>query len=122
MADGGWQMAEAGGCGHPRSRHPRSRPLAKPPSGEARPPALAHHLLGTLFVQYTIEARELTTPRSLFDPHTIVEAPSERDAIQRYVEECHAELVSMTKPPNGGESIATIKREDAIVLVRVYAA
>ena len=110
-------MAEAGGCGHQRSR-----PLAKPPSGEARHPALAHHLLGTLFVQYTIEARELTTPRSLFDPHTIVEAPSERDAIQRYVEECHAELVSMTKPPNGGESIATIKREDAIVLVRVYAA
>lgn len=84
---------------------------------------LAHRLLDAFCrMQYTIEARELTTPRSLFDPHTIVEAPSERDAIQRYVEECHAELVSMTKPPNGGESIATIKKEDAIVLVRVYAA
>ena len=73
-------------------------------------------------MQYTIEARVLTTPRSVFDAHTIVEAPSERDAIQRYVQERDAELVSMTKPPNGGESIATVKKEDAIVLVRVYAA
>jgi hypothetical protein len=118
MADGGWQKVGW------------TWPSAKPPSGEARhPPAIRHPpsiWLATCsarcFVQYTIEARDLTTPRSLFDPHTIVEAPSERDAIQRYVDELHAELVSMIKPPNGGESIATIKKEDAIVLVRVYAA
>jgi hypothetical protein len=119
MADG----RKSGGRGHQRSRHPAKPAICHLPS------AIRHRAsiwLATCsarcFVQYTIEARDLTTPRSLFDPHTIVEAPSERDAIQRYVDELHAELVSMIKPPNGGESIATIKKEDAIVLVRVYAA
>jgi hypothetical protein len=57
----------------------------------------------------------------VFDSPTIVEASDERDAIQRYVEQRDAELVSMIKPSGAGESIATIRREDAIVLVRVYA-
>jgi hypothetical protein len=73
-------------------------------------------------LQFTIEARELTRPRSAFDGQTIVEANDESDAITRYVEERNAELVSLTTPPSGGESIATVRKEDTILLVRVYAA
>jgi len=73
-------------------------------------------------LQYTIEARELTTPRSAFDGHTIVEASNENDAITQYVRQRDAELVSITTPPNSTESIATVKKEETILLVRVYAA
>jgi len=73
-------------------------------------------------LQYTIEARELTTPRSAFDGRCVVEASNEDDAITRYVQEREAELVSFSKPSHSGESIATVKKEDTIVLVRVYTA
>jgi hypothetical protein len=73
-------------------------------------------------LQFTIEARELARPRSAFDGQTIVEASDASDAITRYVKEQDAELVSITRPPSGGESIATVRKEDTILLVRVYAA
>lgn len=79
-------------------------------------------------MQYTIETRELTneyTHRPAFDVEartTMVEASDEAEALDQYVRETASELVSLTKPQRGAESIATVKREDAVYLVRVYAA
>ena len=79
-------------------------------------------------MQYTIETRELTngsTTRRRPDSsplRTIVIAHDPDDAISQYVRESAAELVSFTHPANGQESIATVKMEDAMFLVRVYAA
>jgi len=75
-------------------------------------------------MQYTIEARELTN-RSAYDmqsQRTVVVAKDADDAIHQYVRERSAELVSFTQPARGEESIATVKKEDAVFLVRVYAA
>ena len=78
-------------------------------------------------MQYTIEARELTSESR----HRAVQGESRRmlidavdpnEAITQYVRESAAELVSFTRPGRGDESIATVKKEDTIFLVRVYAA
>jgi hypothetical protein len=78
-------------------------------------------------LQYTIEARELTSESR----HRAVQGESRRmlidavdpnEAITQYVRESAAELVSFTRPGRGDESIATVKKEDTIFLVRVYAA
>ena len=79
-------------------------------------------------MQYTIEARELTngsTHRPMMDMgarRTIVEADDADDAIHQFVRDSAAELVSFTRPQQSGESIATVKKEDAVFLVRVYTA
>jgi hypothetical protein len=79
-------------------------------------------------LQYTIEARELTnasTHRRRTDDgslRTVVMAKDADDAIHQYVRESEAELVSFTRPGRGQESIATVKKEDTVFLVRVYAA
>lgn len=79
-------------------------------------------------MQYTIEARELTneyTHRPMYDVEarrTVIEAGDADEAINQYVRESEAELVSFTKPIRGAESIATVKKEDTVFLVRVYAA
>lgn len=79
-------------------------------------------------MQYTIEARELTneyTHRPSYDVQsrrTVVEASDADEAISRFVQQNESELVSFTKPARGSESIATVKKEDTVFLVRVYAA
>lgn len=79
-------------------------------------------------MQYTIESRELTnesTRRHRDNPasvRTVVVAKDADEAIQRYVLESDAELVSFTDPGHGHESIATVKKKDCVYLVRVYAA
>lgn len=99
---------------------------------------MARDLLNLLFavsaksegerLQYTIEARELTneyTHRPAYDvesQRTIIEASDADDAISQFVRESECELVSCTRPARGMESIATVKKEDAVFLVRVYAA
>lgn len=78
-------------------------------------------------MQYTIEARELTnehTHRPAFDGQprrTTVEAGDADEAIHRYVRDFDGELVSYSSPARGQESIATVKKRDAVFLVRVYA-
>lgn len=78
-------------------------------------------------MQYTIEARELTneyTHRPATEARSrrlTVEAGTADEAISHYVREFQAELVSLTTPARGLESIATVKKEDAVFLVRVYA-
>jgi hypothetical protein len=79
-------------------------------------------------LQYTIEARELTneyTHRPAFDMEarrTVIDAVDADQAITQYVRESEAELVSFTSPGRSRESIATVRKEDTIFLVRVYAA
>jgi hypothetical protein len=71
-------------------------------------------------MQYTIESRQLSSDAS--SQRTFVEASDENEAISRYVSDSAAELVSFTTPPRGAESIATVKKEDRVFLVRVYTA
>lgn len=79
-------------------------------------------------MQYTIEARELTneyTHRPAYDMEsrrTVIDATDADEAINQYVRDSAAELVSFTRPARGQESIATVKKEDTVFLVRVYAA
>ena len=74
-------------------------------------------------MQYTIEARELSNTRSRphnADSRTVVVANDADEAIHQYVRDRKAELVSFTQPARGLESIATVKTEDTVFLVRVY--
>ncbi|HKO57858.1 MAG TPA: hypothetical protein VJ276_18465 [Thermoanaerobaculia bacterium] len=79
-------------------------------------------------MQYTIEARELTTesthrPAREEGPRRItVEATDAGEAIARFVQQNASELVSLSTPAVGRESIATVKKDDSVFLVRVYAA
>lgn len=79
-------------------------------------------------MQYTIEARELTneyTHRPSLDGRSrrmVIEAQSPDEAISQFVIENASELVSVTRPARGQESIATVKKDDSVYLVRVYAA
>ena len=79
-------------------------------------------------MQYTIEARELTneyTHRPAFDVEsrrTVIDAVDADEAITQYVRDSELELVSLTRPARSQESIATVKKEDTLYLVRVYAA
>jgi hypothetical protein len=71
-------------------------------------------------VQFTIESRKLTN--DVETKRTFIEAGSPDDAIGEFVRRNHSELVSLTKPVPGQESIATVKKDDSVFLVRVYAA
>lgn len=79
-------------------------------------------------VQFTIEARELTTETTLRSSshsrsrRTTIEAQTPDDAISQFVMQNHSELVSVSRPARGLESIATVKKDDSVFLVRVYAA
>ena len=77
-------------------------------------------------VQYTIESRPLTNeythrPAADAEPRqTRIEAASAEGAISEYVRQSQSELVSLTRPLTGRESIATVKKNDSVFLVRVY--
>ena len=72
-------------------------------------------------MQYTIESRQLTNEYSGTD-QTLIEAVSPDDAIGEFVRRNESELVSLHSPARGQESIATVKKNDSVYLVRVYAA
>lgn len=78
-------------------------------------------------MQYTIEARELTSesrqhhrPEGTGMRRFTLEAQDEGDAISQFVQGNESELVSF-QPMRGRESIATVKKDDSMYLVRVYA-
>jgi len=79
-------------------------------------------------LQYTIESRELTSERthripSVPEPRRMtIEASDPGEAINLFVGQDDAELVSFTNPRPGNESIATVRKNDSVFLVRVYAA
>lgn len=70
-------------------------------------------------VQFTIETRDLSNPRS---DRTTIEAANADDAITQFVRSNASELMSLTKPCDGRESIGTIRKNDSVLLVRVYSA
>lgn len=74
-------------------------------------------------MRYTIETRQLTcaqTRRREDGPQqTTVEARNADEAISKFVLASHSELVSFTEV-GGRESIATVRKEDSVFLVRVY--
>ena len=77
-------------------------------------------------VHYTIESRPLTTeythrPAVDDEPRQVLnEAANPESAISEYVRRSELELVSVTKPLTGRESVATVKKDDSVFLVRVY--
>jgi hypothetical protein len=74
---------------------------------------------------YTIEARELTneyTHRPSGDAElarTSIEAADPTEALTQFVRRHSSELVSLSRPL-GRESIATVKKDDSVYLVRIY--
>lgn len=79
-------------------------------------------------MQYTIESRELTSeythrfPSQQEPQRMTIEASDAGEAIHRFVDQDDSELVSFTNPRPGQESIATVRKNDSVYLVRVYAA
>jgi hypothetical protein len=72
-------------------------------------------------MQYTIESRQLTRrPTLQSDPQITIEAATPDEAVSEFVRRSQCELVSLARPIKGGESIATIKKDDAVFLLRVY--
>ena len=71
-------------------------------------------------MQFTIESRQLTN--DVETKQTFIEAGTAGDAIGGFVRQNDSELVSLTQPVPGQESIATVKKNDSVFLVRVYAA
>jgi hypothetical protein len=76
-------------------------------------------------LQYTIEARELTSesterPRGEEPARTIVEASDPGEAVREFARNSRSEVVSLTRPQAGRESIATMRKDDAVYLVRIY--
>lgn len=76
-------------------------------------------------LQFTIESRELTSSSN--DHHlepfsTTIDAENPDDAISAFVRQSESELVSFQKPAECRESIATVRKDDIVFLVRVYAA
>jgi hypothetical protein len=84
-----------------------------------------NHRNGGERLQYTIEARPLTseaTQRPSAAPEsssTTIEADDAGEALSYFMRDNDSELVSF-QPTPGRESIATIRRRDAVFLVRVY--
>jgi hypothetical protein len=79
-------------------------------------------------VQYTIEARQLSSeylpqrPSVDAEPHRmIVEADDAVEALSRFVRDDEFELVSF-QSVQGRESIATVRKNDLLYLIRVYSA
>lgn len=77
-------------------------------------------------MQFTIEARPLTSDTFSIGAgaqptQTMIEAVNPQDAISEFVRRDHCELVSFSSPARGRESIATVKKQDSVYLVRVYA-
>ena len=79
-------------------------------------------------MRYTIEARELTSGYTHRPSHdadlrrTVIEASDPDEAISQFVRLNDSELVSLSQPAPGRESIATVRKNDCVFLVRVYSA
>ena len=75
-------------------------------------------------MQFTIESRELTYSHAVrvAPTSTTIDADNPDDAITEFVRQSEYQLVSLQKPAEGRESIATLKKDDVVLLVRVYAA
>ncbi|MDQ6802043.1 MAG: hypothetical protein M3041_14555 [Acidobacteriota bacterium] len=74
-------------------------------------------------MQFTIESRELKLELAKSESRsTVIEAADRDSAIFEFVRRSASELVSFATPVRGRESIATVKKDDSVYLVRVYEA
>ena len=79
-------------------------------------------------MQYAIEARQLTgehSRRPVFEAERkaiIIEASTADEAISQFLSENNSELVSLSRPLRGSESIATVRKDDTVFLLRIYTA
>ena len=78
-------------------------------------------------MQFTIESRELTneshrSPANAEPKWATIDAADPDDAISQFVRQSDSKLVSFLKPSECRESIATVKKDDVVFLVRVYRA
>lgn len=71
-------------------------------------------------MQFTIETRPLTSVSSGPTTRMVIEASDPRGAISEFVRRSQSELVSFATPGMGRESIGTVRKEDSVILVRVY--
>jgi hypothetical protein len=71
-------------------------------------------------LQFTIESRQLSPPTEARS--TIIEAADPDAAISEFVRQSESQLVSLLKPAEGRESIATVTKDDLVFLVRIYEA
>ena len=78
-------------------------------------------------MQFTIESRELSNEshrsQAKAEPEwATIEASNPDDAISKFVRQKDSELVSFLKPSECRESIATVRKNDVVFLVRIYQA
>ena len=74
-------------------------------------------------MQFTIESRELTSETAKSESRsTVIEAADRGSALSEFVRRNASELMSFATPAPGRESIATVKKDDSVYLVRVYEA
>ena len=74
-------------------------------------------------LQFTIESRELRRESMRSESRsTVIEAPDRDAALSEFVKQNASELVSYATPVRGRESIATVRKDDSVYLVRVYEA
>ena len=74
-------------------------------------------------MQFTIESRELTPESTRSESRsTVIEATDRDAALTEFVRRSALQLVSFATPARGRESIATVKKDDSVYLVRVYEA
>ena len=71
-------------------------------------------------MQYTIEARPLNRDPDV-PSSTTIEARDASDALSRFARSSQSEIVSFQSTARR-ESIATVRKKDAMFLVRVYSA
>jgi hypothetical protein len=74
-------------------------------------------------LQFTIESRELTSETVKSESRsTVIEAADRDAALVEFVRRSALQLLSFATPARGRESIATVKKDDSVYLVRVYEA
>jgi hypothetical protein len=77
-------------------------------------------------VQFTIEKSQLTVDSHQgaaidSEPTTaVVEASDSEDAVFKYLAEESSELMSHVHPLWGAESVATVRKDDALYMLRIY--
>ena len=74
-------------------------------------------------LQFTIESRELRPESAKSESRsTVIEAADRGSALSEFIRRSAFELMSFATPARGRESIATVKKNDSVYLVRVYEA
>jgi len=92
-------------------------------SGGEKDLAAPYWISGGANLQFTIESRELRPESAKSESRsTVIEAADRGSALSEFIRRSAFELMSFATPARGRESIATVKKNDSVYLVRVYEA